>query len=162
MKRRLALFIGTENDSHNRVVGQFEIRVIELTQNAVFREVRRAVVGRMTPMLTFMQLKVSKAKRKLTQKQRAQIVDIDVARKFVRQAIEEALAVRRHIPEGLFGGDLERIFTNQPVHFDGMGYVPHWFERQDIKSWGNQICQERYRSEYEAKEAAATKDKLQS
>jgi hypothetical protein len=41
----------------------------------------------MTPMLTFMQLKVSKAKRKLTQKQKAQIVDIEVARKFVRQAV---------------------------------------------------------------------------
>ena len=100
----------------------------------------------MTPMLTFMQLKVSKAKRKLTQKQKAQIVDIEVARKFVRQAIEEALAVNRHIPEELMEEDLDRIFTNQPVHFDDMGYVPHWFERQ-----GNQICRERYRSEYEQK-----------
>lgn len=104
----------------------------------------------MTPMLTFMQLKVSKSKRKLTQKQMAQIVDIEVARKFVRQAIEEALAVR-HMSDGLFGEDLDRIFNNQPVHFDGMGYVPHWFERQDIKWWGEQICRERYRSEYEQK-----------
>lgn len=101
----------------------------------------------MTPMLTLMQLKVSKAKRKLTQKQKAQIIDIEMARKFVRQAIEEALAVR-HAPRGLFGEDLDRIFSNQPVHFDGMGYVPHWFERQDIKSWGEQIWRERYRSEY--------------
>jgi hypothetical protein len=87
----------------------------------------------MTPMLTFMQLKVSKASRKLTQKQKAQIVDIEVARKFVRQAIEEALAVNRRIPEGLLVEDLDRIFNNQPVHFDGMGYAPHWFTRQDIK-----------------------------
>lgn len=105
----------------------------------------------MTPMLTFMQLKVSRAKSKLTQKQRAQIVDIEVARKFVREAIEEALAVNRHIPEGLLEEDLDRIFTNQPVHFDGMGYAPHWFERQDIKWWGTHICRERYRSEYEQK-----------
>jgi hypothetical protein len=102
-------------------------------------------------MLTFTQLKVSKAKRKLTQKQKGQIVDIEVARKFVRQAIEEALAVNRHIPEGLSKEDLDRIFTNQPVHFDDMGYVPHWFERQDIESWGNQLCRERYRSEYAQK-----------
>jgi hypothetical protein len=105
----------------------------------------------MTPMLTFMQLKVSKAKRKLTQKQKAQIVDIEVARKFVRQAIEEALVVNRPIPEGLLVEDLDRIFNNQPVHFDGMGYAPHWFKRQDIKSWGNQIFRERYMSEYEQK-----------
>lgn len=103
-------------------------------------------------MLTFMQLKVSKAKRKLTQQQRAQIVDIEVARKFVRQAIEEAFAVNRHIPEGLSEEDLDRIFTNQPVHFDDIGYAPHWFERQDIKWWGNQICRERYKSEYVQKE----------
>lgn len=106
---------------------------------------------RITPMLTLMQYKVSKAKRKFTQKHRAQIVDIEVARKFVRQAIEETLAVNRHIPEGLFEEDLDRIFDNQPVHFDGMGYVPHWFERQDIKWWGKQICRARYRSEYEQK-----------
>jgi hypothetical protein len=102
-------------------------------------------------MLTFMQLKVSKTKRKLTQKQRALIVDIEVARKFVRQAIEEALAVNRHIPEGLSEEDLDRIFINQPVHFDGLGYVPHWFERQEIKWWGWQICSENYRSEYQQK-----------
>jgi hypothetical protein len=71
-------------------------------------------------MLTFMQLKVCKANRKLTQKQRAQIVDKEVARKFVLQAIEGALAVNRHIPEGLLEEDLDRIFTNQPVHFDDM------------------------------------------
>jgi hypothetical protein len=103
------------------------------------------------PMLTLMQLKVSKAKRKLTQQQRAQIVDIEVAKKFVRQAIEETLAVNRHIPDGLFEEDLDRIFNSQPVHFDDMGYVPHWFERQDIKWWGHQICCERYRNEYEQK-----------
>jgi hypothetical protein len=99
-------------------------------------------------MLTFMQLKVSKATRKLTQQQRAQIVDIDVARKFVRQAIAEALAAGRRIPEGLLVEDLDRIFNNQPVHFDGMGYSPHWFERQDIKSWGSMMCHERYPREY--------------
>jgi hypothetical protein len=71
-------------------------------------------------MLTLMQLKVSKAKRKLTQEQRAQIVDIEVAMKFVLQAIEETLAVNRHIPEGLSEEDLDRIFNNQPVHFDDM------------------------------------------
>lgn len=102
------------------------------------------------PMLTYMQLKVSKAKRKLTQTQKAQIIDIEVARKFVRQAIEEALAVKRH-EEGLLPEDLDRIFTNQPVHFDDMGYAPHWFERQDIKWWGSQICRERYRSAHEQK-----------
>lgn len=103
----------------------------------------------MTPMLTFTQLKVSKAKRKqLTQEQKARIVDIEMARKFVHQAIEEALAVR-HSPSGLFGEDLDRIFSNQPVHFDGMGYVPHWFKRQDIGWWGYQICRKRFRSEYE-------------
>ena len=105
----------------------------------------------MTPMLTFMQLKVSRTRRKLTQKQRAQIVDIEVARKLVRQQIQEALAVNRHIPEGLCEEDLGRIFTNQPVHFDGMGYAPHWFERQDLKWWGNQICREHYRGEYQQK-----------
>ncbi|HEX4065375.1 MAG TPA: hypothetical protein VHZ09_05075 [Acidobacteriaceae bacterium] len=103
----------------------------------------------MAPMLTFMQLKVSKVKRKLTQEQRAQIVDIEVARKFVRQAIEETLAVNRHT--GLSEEDLDRIFNNQPVHFDDMGYVPHWFERQDIKWWGEQISRERYRGEREQK-----------
>lgn len=101
-------------------------------------------------MLTLMQLKVFKAKRKLTQKQKAQIIDIEVARKFVRQAIEEALAVR-HTRGGLFGEDLDRIFSNQPVHFDDMGYVPHWFDRQDIDRWGYQICRERYKIEYEKK-----------
>lgn len=105
---------------------------------------------RITPMLTYMQLKVSKTKRKLTQKQIAQIVDIEVARKFVQQAIEEALAVNRHMPEGLSEDDLDRIFTNQPVHFDGMGYVPHWFERQAIKRLGMQIFRQRY-CEYEQK-----------
>jgi hypothetical protein len=100
---------------------------------------QKSVSRRMTPMLTFMQLKMSKATRRLTQQQRAQIVDIEVARKFVRQMIEEVLAVNRRIPEGLSGEDLDRIFTNQPVHFDSMGYVPHWFERQDIKWWGEQI-----------------------
>ncbi|HVC46980.1 MAG TPA: hypothetical protein VND90_07010 [Terracidiphilus sp.] len=100
-------------------------------------------------MLTFMQLRVSRAKRKLTQKQRAQIVDIEVARKFVRQAIEETLAVNRHT--GLSEEDLDRIFNNQPIHFDDMGYVPHWFERQNIKWWGEQICRERYRSEHAKK-----------
>jgi hypothetical protein len=102
-------------------------------------------------MLTLMQLKVPKTKRKLTPQQRAQILDIEVARKFVRQAIKEALACYRHIPKGLSGEDLDRIFTNQPVHFDDMGYVPHWFERQDIKRWGDQICREGYGSEYEQK-----------
>lgn len=97
-------------------------------------------------MLTFMQLKVSKAKRTLTQEQRAQIVNIEVARKFVRQAIEEALAVNRHT--GLSEEDLDRVFNNQPVHFDDMGYVPHWFERQEIKRWGEQIRRQRYGGEY--------------
>ena len=101
-------------------------------------------------MLTFAQLKVSKAKRKLTQKQRAQIVDIEVARKFIKQAIEEALA-DRHTRQGLFEEDLDHIFNNQPVHFDGWGYVPHWFERQHIKLWGDEICRYRYRSEYDPK-----------
>ncbi len=103
-------------------------------------------------MLTFIQLKVCKANRKLTQKQRAQIVDIEVARKFVRQAIEEALAVNRRIPDGLLVEDLDRIFNNQPVHFDGMnGYIPHCFGRHDIKWIREQICRERYKSEYEQK-----------
>jgi hypothetical protein len=48
--------------------------------------------------------------------------------------------------------DLDRIFVTQPVHFDDVGYAPHWFERQVIKSWGYQVCRERYRSEYERKE----------
>ena len=100
-------------------------------------------------MLTFMQLKVSRAKRKLTQAQRAHVVDIQVARKFVQQAIEETLAVKRRIPEGLFEEDLDRIFNNQPVHFDGMGYVPHWFERQLIKQWAQYVCSARYKREYE-------------
>lgn len=107
-------------------------------------------ICKITPMLTFMQLKVSKAKRKLTQEQRAQIVDIEVARKFVRQAIEAALAVKR-TSRGLFVEDLDRIFNTQPVHFDGMGYVPHWFKRQEIRWWGEQIFRQRYWSEYEEK-----------
>lgn len=91
-------------------------------------------------MLTFTQLKVSKAKRKpLNQKQRAQILDIEVARKFVWQAIEEALTVRR-TSGGLYGEDLDRLYRNQPVHFDGMGHIPHWFKREDISEWGEQIC----------------------
>lgn len=102
-------------------------------------------------MLTFTQLKASKAKRNLTQKQRAQIVDIQVARNFVRQAIEEALANNRQIPEGLSEDDLDHIFANQPVHFDDMGYVPHWFERQNIAMWGNQMCRELYKREYDQK-----------
>ena len=99
-------------------------------------------------MLTFMQHKLAKAKRRLTQAQRAQIVDIEVARKFVRQAIEEALAVRR-TPSGLHSEDLDRIFNSQPVHYDGMGHVPHWFKRQEIFGWGRQIFRERYRNECE-------------
>lgn len=100
-------------------------------------------------MLTFKQLKAAKAKRKLTQAQRAQIVDVEVARRFVRQAIEEALAVRHQIPHGLYGEDLDRIFNNQPVYFDDMGYVPQRFERQYINRWGMEICRQLYRSEYE-------------
>lgn len=100
-------------------------------------------------MLTLKQLKVSKAKRKLTQEQRAQIVGIEVARKFLKQAIEEALAVRHS--DGLYEEDLDRIFNNQPVHFDDLGYVAHWFERQDIKQWGRQMCRVRYKSEHERK-----------
>lgn len=92
-------------------------------------------------MLTFNQLKLAKAKRKLTQQQRAQIVDKEIAKRFVDKAIKEALAIRR-TPEGLVEGDLDQIFTNQPVHFDDMGYVPHYFERQDIKLWGKQLSRE--------------------
>jgi hypothetical protein len=79
------------------------------------------------------------AKHKITQYQRAQIPDIAVARKFVLQAIEEALTVR-HDRTGLVEEDLDCIFKNQPMHFDGLGYVPHYFERQDIKWWGVQMC----------------------
>jgi hypothetical protein len=94
-------------------------------------------------MLTFMHLKVAKAKRvTLTQAQKAQIVDIDVARRFVRQAIKESLAVGRGISGGLAEGELDRIFKNQPVHFDDTGYVAHWFARQEINLWVLEICHE--------------------
>jgi hypothetical protein len=92
-------------------------------------------------MITFMQLKVAKAKRvALTQAQKAQIVDIEVARKFVRQAMREALAVNRGVAGGLSKEDLDRIFNNQPVHFDDTGYVAHWFARQEINIWGKEMC----------------------
>ena len=45
-----------------------------------------------------------------------------------------------HIFHGLLGEDLDRIFNNQPVYFDGLGYVPHWFEKQDIRHWGKELC----------------------
>lgn len=102
-------------------------------------------------MLTLMQLKVSRVRRRLTQEQKAQIVDIEVARKFVQQAIEETLAVKRQVGVGLLAEDLDHIFNNQPVHFDGMGYLPHWFRRPDIKLWAEYIYRQRYRSECERK-----------
>ena len=52
------------------------------------------------------------------------------------QAIREALVVNCLIPEGLHQEDLDRIFDDQPMYFDGLGYVPHYFQRQDIKDWG--------------------------
>jgi hypothetical protein len=90
-------------------------------------------------MLTFKQWCVSK--RKVTQAQRAQIPDIEKAKSLVMQAIEEALVLRRSVPDGLLDEDLDRIFNHQPVHFDGLGYVPHWFEKQDIKQWGQKLGQ---------------------
>jgi hypothetical protein len=89
-------------------------------------------------MLTFKQWCVSK--RRITQAQRAQIPDIERAKNLVMQAIQEALALRHEVPYGLLEEDLDHIFNHQPVHFDGLGYVPHWFERQDIKQWGRQLC----------------------
>ncbi len=89
-------------------------------------------------MLTFKQWCLFK--RKITQAQRAQIPDIARAQKIVTQMIEEALAQNYHVPDGLLEEDLDRICNSQPVHFDGLGYVPHWFQRQDIKWWGEQLC----------------------
>jgi hypothetical protein len=89
-------------------------------------------------MLTFKQWCVSK--RKVTQAQRAQIPDVEKAKSVVMQAIGEALALRCEVPDGLLEEDLDRIFNHQPVHFDGLGFVPHWFERQDIKQWGKKLC----------------------
>lgn len=97
-----------------------------------------------THMITFMQLKVARAKRRtLTQAQKAQIVNIEVARKAVRQMIEKALATKK--PAKLSEEDLDHIFNGQPVHFDDLGYVPHWFERQFIHQWAMEIW--RYRNE---------------
>jgi hypothetical protein len=95
-------------------------------------------------MLTFMQLKVMKANRvPLTQAQKAQIPDIEVAKRFVRQAIRESLAANGGgISGGLAKGELDRIFNNQPVYFDDTGYVAHWFARLLIKRWVWEISAE--------------------
>jgi hypothetical protein len=94
-------------------------------------------------MLTFMQLKTLKSKGKLTQKERAQIVDIETARKSVQQSIEEAIAAGLPTSIRLYAEMVDRISNNQPVHFDDMGYVPHWFERQDIEKWITEIKRNR-------------------
>lgn len=78
-----------------------------------------------------MQLKVSKAQRKrLTQAQKAQIVDIEEARKLVLQAIEEMFDATGDTR--LSGEEVDHLYNNQPVHYDGMGYVPRWFEHGAI------------------------------
>src|SRR5258708_11538412 len=88
-------------------------------------------------MLTFKQW--CSSKRKITQEQRARIPDIERARNIVGKMISDALMQNYHAPDGLCEEDVDRIFNSQPVHFDGLGYVPHWFQRDDIWRWGKQM-----------------------
>jgi len=71
------------------------------------------------------------------------------------QAIEEALVVRYQVPDGLVEEDLDRIFDSQPMHWDGQGFMPHHFERQDIKWWGEQRCARQHPKDYENAEKKA-------
>src|SRR4051812_45859679 len=91
-------------------------------------------------MLTFKQWQTSKRKN-ITQEQRAQIPNTSDALKIVQQMIEDALAQSYSVQDGLLEEDLDRIFNTQPVHFDGLGYVPHWFPKVEIRSRGLQLCE---------------------
>jgi hypothetical protein len=91
-------------------------------------------------MLTCKQWQTSKRKN-ITQEQRAQIPNASDARSIVQQMIADALAQKYSVQDGLLQEDLDRIFNSQPVHFDGLGYVPRWFLRVEIRSWGLQLCE---------------------
>jgi hypothetical protein len=88
-------------------------------------------------MLTFKQWR--SAKRKITQEQRAQIPDIEGARNTVGKMISDAIMQNGCTRDGLREEDVDHIFNNQPVHFDGLGYVAHWFQKDDIRFWGEQM-----------------------
>lgn len=88
-------------------------------------------------MLTYKQWCASK--RRLTQAQRAGIPERAKAAEAVWKMVAESLAVSFELcvdSEGLLKEDIDWIFHNQPVHFDGFGYVPHWFLRDQIEEWG--------------------------
>jgi hypothetical protein len=91
-------------------------------------------------MLTFKQWQTSKRKN-ITQEQRAQIPNRSGALDIVQRMIEDALAQNYSVQDGLLEEDLDRIFNSQPVHFDEGGYVPHWFLKVEIRSWGLQLCE---------------------
>jgi hypothetical protein len=91
-------------------------------------------------MLTFKQWQTSKRK-KITQEHRAHIPNASDALNIVQQMIKDALAQNYSVQDGLLKEDLDRIFNSQPVHFDGWGYVPHWFLKVEIRSWGLQLCE---------------------
>jgi hypothetical protein len=95
-------------------------------------------------MLTFKQW--CSAKRKITQEQRAQIPDTEGARNIVGKMISDALVQNDPTPDGLCEEDVDQMFNSQPVHFDGLGYVPHCFQKDDIRLWGKQMNRYRLRS----------------
>jgi len=72
----------------------------------------------------------------LTQAEKAQVITFAAATQSVRQMIMESLNTKR---PGLSKEDLDRIFYDQPVHWEEMGYVPHWFKRPDIENWAMQL-----------------------
>ncbi len=93
-------------------------------------------------MLTFKQWCVNK--RKITQEQRAQIPDLEGAQFIVGKMISDAL-MTNYNPDGLCEEDVDKIFNSQPVHFDGLGYVPHWLKKDEIRDWGWRMSRFRLR-----------------
>lgn len=88
-------------------------------------------------MLTFKQWCLTK--RRITQEQRAQIPNRETAGDIVGKMISDALMQNHHELDGLIEEDLDRIFYNQPVYFDGWGFVPHYFRRQNLREWSRQM-----------------------
>lgn len=92
---------------------------------------------RVATSLTYKQWCASK--RRLTQAQRAGIPEREKAAEIVWEMIVEILATSFEQcveSDGLLKEHIDWIFNNQPVHFDGWGYVPHWFSRDQIEQWG--------------------------
>jgi hypothetical protein len=102
-------------------------------------------------MLTYKQWCASK--RRFTQAQRAGIPEREKAAEIVQQMTGESLAIsfgEGIESDGLLKEDVDYIFHNQPVHFDSLGYVPHWFSRDQIAEWGAQYFRRLQKQETKA------------